>query len=71
VGLWLNYVFSRYVIPEDSPIKDFEDKRYRGSRDQEYGFPITALGNDSKVSSLVLWRMEGLFLCIKTKKIKN
>jgi hypothetical protein len=37
--------FSRYVIPEDS---------YRGSTEKEYGFPIKALGNDSKWSILVL-----------------
>jgi hypothetical protein len=45
--------FSRYVIPEDSPIKDFEDRRYRGSTDKEYGFPIEALGNDNKGTALI------------------
>jgi hypothetical protein len=61
--------FSRYVIPEDSPIKDFEDKRYRGSTDKEYGFPIepvlerfyrVALGNDNKGTALIFG---SLYLC--------
>jgi hypothetical protein len=38
-------IFGRYVIPEDI---------CRGSTDDEYGFPIKALGNDNKGTALVL-----------------